>query len=124
MKIIIKTKDLELAGDLQGFVEKKIGSIKKFIDILKQDTPERGKTLAEIFVEVEKETEHHRKGQIFSCQLEVRLPGKSLIVKSHGDDIYKSIVNARKELKQEIEKYKFKNISKDRRQQRKTKREA
>ena len=33
--------------------------------------------------------------------------------------MYKAIIEARKELEQEIEKYKFKNIEKNRRQQRK-----
>ena len=78
MRIIIKAKNLELTENLKSFVEKKIGSIKKFIDILKEDTPEKGKTLAEIFVELEKETEHHKKGKIFLVKTQVNLPGKSL----------------------------------------------
>ena len=65
---------------MQKFIEEKIGSLKKFIDILKRED-EIGKTLAEVFVEVEKETKHHKKGEILACQLEVDCPGKSLVVK-------------------------------------------
>lgn len=125
MKIINSAKNLELTDAIENFIDEKIGSIKKFIDVLKEDVPQAkghtGKTLAEVFVEVEKETSHHNKGQIFSCKLEVRLPGKSLVAKSQSDDLYKAIVEAKKELKMEIEKYKFKNIDKNRRQQRKLK---
>jgi len=121
MKIIIKTKNLELTEGLQNFVEKKMGSIKKFIDILKEDTPEKGKTLAEVFVEVEKETKHHKKGKVFLVKTQVILPGKSLMAWYRSDDLFKTIVGAKNELKSEIEKYKFKSIDKNRRQQRKTK---
>ena len=123
MRIIIKAKNLELTENLKSFVEKKIGSIKKFIDILKEDTPEKGKTLAEIFVELEKETEHHKKGKIFLVKTQVNLPGKSLTAWSKADDLFKAIIGAKDELKTEIEKYKFKNTDKRRRQQRRSKNE-
>jgi ribosomal subunit interface protein len=123
MKIIITTKNLDLTPDLQSFIEKKIGSIKKFINILKQDTPNGLKTLAEVFVEVEKETEHHKKGKVFSVKTQVILPGKSLVAWSRADDMFKAIIGAKDELKMEIEKYKFKKIDKNRRQERKSKRE-
>jgi len=121
MKITVKTKNLELTGILQQFVERKICSIKKFLNILKKDTPDGKKTLAEVFVELEKETKHHKKGQIFLTKILVSLPGKSLMSSSRADDIFKSVVGAKDELKLEIEKYKFKNIDKNRRQQRKAK---
>lgn len=121
MKIIIKTKNIDLTEGLQNFVEKKIGSIKKFIDILKQDTPQKGKTLAEIFVEVEKETKHHKKGKIFLVKTQIILPGKSLTAWSRADDLFKAIVKVKDELRIEIEKYKFKKADKNLRQRRKTK---
>ena len=36
MKIIIKTKNLELTEGLQTFIDEKIGSVKKFINILRK----------------------------------------------------------------------------------------
>ena len=122
MKIISKSKNLELSPALQNFIDEKIGSLKKFIDILKRED-EIGKTLAEVFVEVEKETKHHNKGEIFSCKLEVLLPGKSLSTKESSEDLYKAIVAAKKGMEEEIKRYKFKNIEKDRRLQRKAKTE-
>lgn len=117
MKIIIKTKNLDLTPALQNFIEKKIGLIKKFINILKKD--EAGKTLAEVFVEVAKESKHHKKGEVFVVKAQVVLPGKSLAISARAEDVYKAIILAKDELKLEIGKYKFKKIDKDRRQQRK-----
>jgi ribosomal subunit interface protein len=121
MKIIIKTKNLELTPSLESFIEEKISSLKKFIDILKEDIPEKGKTLAEVFVEVGKETNHHRKGDIFRAELQVRLPGKNIVVQASSDDLYRAVVEAKKELKLEIEQYKLKSIDKNRREVQKTK---
>ena len=121
MKIIIKTRGIDLTPELQSFVEEKIGSVKKFINILKQDTPQGLKTLAEIFVEVEKETEHHKKGKVFLVKTQVILPGKSLEAICRADDMFKAIIGAKNELKSEVEKYKFKKIDQTRRKQRKSK---
>jgi ribosome-associated translation inhibitor RaiA len=46
------------------------------------------------------------------------------MAQSEKDDLYKAIVEAKDELKLEIEKYKFKKIDKTRRQQRKAKQET
>ena len=121
VRIIIQSKNLELTPAIQKFVELKFSGLKKFINILKRED-EVGKTLAEVFVEVEKETKRHNKGKIFLTKARVSLPGRSLVVASRSDDLYKSIVLTKDELKLEIEKYKFKKIDKTRRQQRKAKR--
>jgi ribosome-associated translation inhibitor RaiA len=107
---------------LQNFIDEKIGSLKKFIDILKRED-EIGKTLAEVFVEVEKETTHHKKGNIFRVKSRIYLPGREIISEVRADDLQKAVIEARDELKSEIEKYKVKNIDKNRREQRKLKKE-
>jgi len=120
MKIIIKTKNLDLSADLKNFIEKKIGSIKKFINTLKRED-EIGKTLAEVFVEVERETKHHSNGQIFLVKSRIYLPGREIVSEARADDLFKAIIRVKDEMKMEIEKYKFKKIDKNRREQRKTK---
>lgn len=118
MKVIVKTKNLEASIALNSFVEKKFSRLKKFIDILKRED-EAGKTLAEVFVELEKETRHHKKGDIFVVKSRVQLPGRSLMAQAKSDDLFKAVIEAKNELKMEIEKYKFRIIDKNRRQQRK-----
>ena len=122
MKIIIKAKNIELTDDLKNFVDEKIGSIKKFVDALKRED-EIGKTLAEVFVELEKETNHHRKGDIFLVKSRIYLPGREIISETRSDDLRKSIVEAKDELQVEIDKYKSKNVDEVRRQQQKSKNE-
>lgn len=109
MKIITKVKNLELTPDLESFVEEKFNTLKKFINI----------DIGEISVEVEKETKHHRKGEIFDVKAIILLPGKKIMAAATLDDPLKSIIEARDQLKLEIEKYKFKIIDKNRRKQRK-----
>ncbi len=119
MRIIIKVKNLVLTEELRNFIEEKISSLKKFVDVLKKE--EEKKTLAEVFVEVEKETKHHNKGQVFRSEAKILLPRRKIIAQSAGDDLFLTIVEIKDKLQQEIKKYKLKNIDKNRRQQRKTK---
>lgn len=117
MKIITRTKNLELTGELDRFIEEKIGSLKKFVQILKKE--EEKKTLAEVYFEIEKETNHHNKGNIFRAEATILLPGRKLVASANGDDLFLTIVEVKDKLQQEIKKYKEKTITKTRRGQRK-----
>lgn len=121
MKIIIRAKNLELTKSLKNFIEEKIGSLKKFVDILKKQ--EKGKTLAEVFFDIEKETKHHNKGQVFRSEAKIMLPGKKIIAQSAGDNLLLTVVEIKDKLQQEIKKYKLKTIDGVRRQQKKLKKE-
>lgn len=98
MKINIKTKNLSLTPSLQDYINEKIGSLEKFI------------TVSEIFVEVEKETKHHRHGEVFGAEAQIMLPGKSLVAKATSDDLLAAIVKVKDEMQQEIKKYKTKKM--------------
>lgn len=120
MKIIISTKNLELTKDFEDFVNDKIGGLEKFAGFLKKENnSEKGKDPLEFFVEVKKETEHHKKGQIFLVKTKVNLPGKTLIASSNSDDLSRAVVEVKDELQQELKKYKFKRTELTIRKQRK-----
>lgn len=122
MKIIIKAKNLELTTNLQEFVEEKIGGLERFTRILqKKDDFEKGKDSGEFFVEIERETNHHRKGDIFRAEARIHLPGKTLVAISERDDLKLAIVEVKDELQQEIKKYKLKKTELVIRKQRKIK---
>ena len=121
MKIVIRAKNLELTESIEKYLDEKLSSLEKFIGLLGNDEFDKGQTLAEIIVEVEKESNHHRKGDIFRSELQVYLPGKNIVVEARSDDLYKAIVESKKELKLEIEQYKLKGIERQRREQRKIK---
>lgn len=116
MRVIIKAKNINLSEELDTFIQKKFLGLKKYINILKKEDG-AGKTLAEVFVEIEKETEHHRKGDIFCVKSRIYLPGREIVLQVKTDNLQRGIIEAKDELKIEIKKYKFKKIDKNRRQQ-------
>lgn len=116
MKILIRTKNLELTEKLKSFIEEKIGSLKKFINVFKKQ--EDKNTLAEVFFEIEKESKHHNKGEVFRSEAMILLPGKKIMAESAGDDLLLTVVEIKDKLQQEIKKYKEKAITKNRRIQR------
>ena len=117
MNIIIKTKNLELTDWLKNVVNNKIGGLKKFLKKFKKGQD----VLFNTFVEVEKETRHHRKGDIFRTEVKIVLFSKDLVAKAHGDNLVRTITEVKKELEREIQKYKLKAIELPRRKYRKIK---
>lgn len=118
MNITIKTKNIELTPSLESFINKKIGGLKKFLKVFgHHSTPiPGGRDLFETLVEVEKETMHHRKGQVFKAEAKLYLPGKSLFTKAYSDDLMKAISEVRDELESEIRKHRTKLIDIPRRE--------
>lgn len=110
MKIITKTKNLELSGALEKFLTDKISKLEKFLPVEVQET----------FLEIEKETLHHRKGDVFSAEIILQLPGKKLVTCAKGSDLKKIIIEAKDEMEIAIKKYKTKKIDEPRRRIRKT----
>jgi len=112
MQIIIKTKNIELTASLEKFIQTKIGKLNKFFH-----------TEAEIFVEIERETSHHRKGEVFSAEAIVVLAGKKLVAKAKNEEMGKAITEVKEEMEIELKKYKLKKIELPRRLARKSKEE-
>jgi len=124
MKIVIRAKNIQLTQDLSALIEEKMEGLKKFVNVLKSDDSNvNGKTLAELFFEIEKETKHHKKGEVFKAEGMILLPGKKLIARAKGDDLIKTVIEVKDELQQELKKYKSKPLEKRRREQRKAKRQ-
>lgn len=120
MQIIIKSKNLEITDNLKKYAEEKIGGLKRFVEILNKDV-KIGKDVAEFFVEIEKETKHHRKGDIFIAKGKLNLPGKTIVVSARKDDVWMAIVAMVDAFQVEVKQYKLKNVETIRRKQRATK---
>ncbi len=112
MNIIIKTKNIELTDSLEMFIRAKIGKLEKFL-------PDGG----EIFIEIERETSHHKKGEVFSAEAMIELPGKKLIAQAKGEDLGKAVTEIKEELEIEIKKYRLKKIEIPRREAKKSREE-
>ncbi|HVM76890.1 MAG TPA: ribosome-associated translation inhibitor RaiA [Candidatus Paceibacterota bacterium] len=111
MKINI-TKTSDLTPSLMTYIEDKLGGLAKFV----KHFDETGE--AEIWLEISRTTEHHRKGNVFKAAADLRLPKKILRAEEYAEDIRVAIDRARNTLHLEIEKYKTK-LEKPRREQRK-----
>ena len=121
MQITIKGKNLEVTENLESFIQKKIGGLRKFLKAFEGHSlpvaGERG--LFDTFIEVKKETMHHRKGDIFRAEGKIYAPGTSIFAKAHGEDVIKVIGELRDELENEIRRYKTKTVEFPRRQAKK-----
>jgi ribosomal subunit interface protein len=112
MNIIIKTKNLELDSQLRDFVNDKINKLKKFLTVFRNHDQNM---VFDTFVEIEKETIHHKKGDIFRVEIKLCLPGKNLVAEATKDEVAKAVLEAKDELEREIQTYKLKTTELPRR---------
>lgn len=95
----IRAKDLDLTDALRQYVDKRIGSLDKHLSRFDEDV-----ILAE--VELTRTTKHHRQGDVYYAEVNLRLPGKLLRATHTDSDIRKSIDKVKDTLQREIRKYK------------------
>lgn len=107
MKINLKATNIELEKNAITYIDEKIKGLAKFLEILKEEGAEK-KTIAEVWVEVGKETRHHKKGPFFFAEAQLHLPGKSIRARAITDNLKKSVNKVKDELEIEIKKYKLK----------------
>ncbi len=105
MQFIIKGTKIDLNANLENYIKERIGSTEKYI---KTDLP------ILVRIELEKITDHHRKGNIFRAEANVHLKKKFIRVEASREDIYLAINEVRDRLKEEFRKYKKINIDKRR----------
>jgi ribosomal subunit interface protein len=103
MKINIK-KTTDITDPLRTYIDEKLMLLAKFV----KHFDETGE--AEIWLEISRTSNHHRKGDIFMAAADLRLPGKILRGEATAENIRKAIDLVRKELQMEIEKYKTKTV--------------
>ncbi len=106
MKITTKTTGLDLTPSLRTYIETKLGALAKFV----KRFDETGQ--AELWVEVARTTRHHRHGDVFSAEADLRLPKKVLRAEEEGEDVRAAIDLLQRKLHLEIEKYKTRFASK------------
>ncbi len=107
MKIDIKSTNLDLTPSIKEFVEEKIGSLDKFIRADGDGGDEaRSHESVEAFVEIARTTNHHRHGDVFKAEVNLKIGGRLLRAEKEDWDIRVAIDGAREELKVELQKKK------------------
>lgn len=128
MKIIIKATNLKLNQAIESYVEKKIGSLEKFLKIFQNnkyynDFFGKGKPKMEAWIEIGRSTLHHRKGAIFCAEAQMRLPKMSIRSEAKAEDLKTAITQVKDELQEELKKYKEKMTALTKRKDRAFKKE-
>lgn len=90
MKISIKGTRIELTPAIYDYVHKKISSIDKYVD---KDYPS---AIAQ--VEVGKNTEHHKAGNVFRAEVHITGAGLDLYAVSEMEDLYAAIDTVKDEI--------------------------
>ena len=124
MKIIIRTKNIELNKALEDYITEKINSLEKFSKIL-QDKEKyfshffgKGKPKVEAWVEIERTTLHHKKGPVFRAECQMRFPGKSIRAEATSENLRLAINEVKDKLQREFKQYSEKMLSLTKRSQR------
>ncbi len=110
MQINIKGTKLTFTPSLRTYIERKLGTLTKF---LKQLETESG---VEMKVEIARTTRHHRHGEVFMAEVNLPLPGRTLRAAEYSADARTAVDAVREKLQLEIEKYKAKTTGRPRRQ--------
>ena len=98
MKVEVSPKNIKLDSALVIWVEKKIGSLDKF---LKKLDP----AVIEARVEIGKPSKHHRKGPVWYAEVNLKLPGSLLRAENTDKDLRTAINQVKDELQRQIKKY-------------------
>ena len=102
MKIIIEAIGTTLTSSLREYVEEKLGHIEKFFSNTEN---------VELRVEVGKPSAHHKKGNVFYAEANLRI-GRNLLRATKKDrDIHLAIDTVRHLLERQLRKQKEKRIS-------------
>jgi len=110
MKINIRTKNIELIPSLRDFINKKIGSLEKFLKSVRSPV--------EAFVEIEKTTHHHRKGPYFRAECQLEVEGRNVRAEARGEDLRVAITEVKDEIQREVKTFKGKITDVSRKRQR------
>ncbi len=108
MNINLKATGFEWTPALKEFVEKKFGTLERFVRRFDAEGD------VELRVEVAKTTEHHKKGEIFRAEANLHLPKELLRAEECAEDVRVAVDRLHHILELEIAKYKTKFVERPR----------
>ncbi len=103
MKILTpKATNLELTAAISDYLNKKIGSLEKFINT-NDDS-------ASISTEIARTSKHHASGDIFRAEINVHIAGKDFRAEAETSDLYASIDQVRDEMQKVLRRDKKRTL--------------
>ncbi len=111
MKIDIKATNFELTPSIMTYIDEKVGSLEKFISVSIEG--ENGTAPVEAFVEVARTTKHHKNGDIYKAEINMKVKGELLRVDVSEWDLRAAIDTAKDLMERKlVEEKEFKNTKK------------
>lgn len=107
MKITVKACKLELTPAIVEYVNKKIGSLEKFVQQFEK------RCECKVQVEIARSTKHHRQGLVFYAEANLLLNGKVIRAEEYNEDMRAAIDKVKDKLKIEIGKFKERKLERD-----------
>lgn len=101
LNINVKATNISLTPAISQYIDEKIASIEKFIDM---EDPGSVK----VNIEVGKTTRHHQSGDIFNAELNLTLSGKHFRAVSEQGTLYAALDDVKDEMVREVTSYRGK----------------
>jgi ribosomal subunit interface protein len=100
MKILLKATGFDLTPSLEAYVNEKLGPMARYVKRIDEEGA------AELRVEVARTTRHHRHGEVFMAEANLRLPKRMLRAVHDDVDVRIAVTRLKEKLRLEIDKYK------------------
>src|SRR3989338_5747545 len=101
MNIIVRANNLEITPALRDYLDKRLGSLSKLVHSGHNEN-------IETRVELGRSSAHHRKGEVYFAEINLRLGKNLLRARQESISIYSAIDEAKDELRTELLKFKGK----------------
>lgn len=102
MNYTLKATKIELTKEMNAYVEKKMVILQKLIAHF-------GPAVT-VFVEVERTTRHHRKGDVFRVEVRVNAPHTNMRAEALGQTVFEAMDAVKDEVAFELERHKEKEV--------------
>mgnify|MGYP001615987025 FL=1 len=99
MKINFKATNLELTPETLDYCREKLAGLDKLL---------AGDESVFLDVELGKTTRHHKQGQVFRAEMNLRTAGRSFRSEAIAEDLYAAIDEVKDELQSEVKRYRKK----------------
>ena len=104
---------MELTPAITQYIEEKIGSLDRYAENMEKDgDPALGHEIVEAFVEIGRTTKHHRQGDIYKAEVNLKIGGQIIRTEKEDWDIRVAVDAVKEDLKIELEKFKGKRNTK------------
>lgn len=106
MKVDIKATNMELTPSLNTYINEKIGALERFINIPMMHEDYQGTSPVEAFVEIAKTTKHHKHGNVFKAEINIKVLGELLRTEANEWDMRIAIDEAKHLMERQLSKFK------------------